>query len=444
MLPSEQDLRHIVLDLRQMKSFAQDPLVIERADGVWYWDTEGHKILDCLSGIFVANVGHNNRRIIEALKAQLDRLAFAPPLHATNLPALELAKLVAEVTPGDLDTVKLLSGGSEATEAAMKLARQYHRQTGNPAKYKVIARYLGYHGATMGALGATGTPARKTVFEPALEGFLHVPPPTCYRCPYGLTYSSCNLLCAHMFEQVIEGEGASTISAIILEPIGNTGGIITPPDEYLPIIRDACDRHNVLLIFDEIITGFGRTGNMFAAQTFGVTPDILCMGKGMSGGYAPLAALAYCDRVADAFWGEEGTEFAHGHTYGGNPISATAGLMSIREILDRNLCQRALEMGACLREELKRIEALGVVGEIRGKGLLLGIEFVQDPATRQQFDNRFGVAVGNRALRKGVLLRYDPHWLAFAPPLIIEREQLVHAVDLLGESILEELKERGR
>jgi len=438
------DLKHIVLDFKQMKHFAQEPLIIERADGVWYWDTQGRRILDGLSGVFTVTVGHNNRRVIEGLKQQLDTLAFAPPLHATNLPAIRLAKLIAEIAPGDLHTVKLLSGGSEATEAAMKLARQYHRQTGNPNKYKVVARYQGYHGATMGALGATGTKKRKWLFEPALEGFIHVPPPTCYRCPYGLDYPGCHILCAQMFDRMIDGEDARTVSAVILEPIGNTGGIVTPPPEYLPLVREICDRYNVLLIFDEIITGFGRTGQMFAAQTFGVTPDILCMGKGISSGYAPLAAVAFSDRVAAAFWGDEDDlAFAHGHTYGGNPLSSTAGLLSISEILERNLPARAFEMGAYLRERLQQVEALGVVGEIRGKGLLLGIEFVRNPATKEQFDRDFGVAVGKRALANGLLLRYDPHWIAIAPPLIIERSEIDLAVDILAESIRAELKERG-
>ncbi len=438
------DLKHLVLDFKQMKHFSQAPLVIERADGVWYWDSQGRRILDCLSGVFVVTVGHNNRRIIEGLKQQLDTLAFAPPLHATNRPAIELAGLISEIAPGDLHTVKLLSGGSEATEAAMKLARQYHRQTGNPQKYKVIARYQGYHGATMGALGATGTAKRKWLFEPALEGFIHVPSPTCYRCPYGLNYPECGILCAQMFERVIEGEDARSVSAVILEPIGNTGGIVTPPPEYLPLVRSICDRHQVLLIFDEIITGFGRTGKMFAAQTFGVTPDILCMGKGISSGYAPLAAVAFSDRVAAAFWGDDDDlAFAHGHTYGGNPLSSTAGLLSIREIIERDLPARAVELGAYLRERLKQVEDLGVVGEVRGKGLLLGIEFVRDRASKEQFEGAFGVAVGKRALANGLLLRYDPHWIAFAPPLIIERAEIDLAVDILADSIRAELKERG-
>ena len=441
---TEQDLKHIVLDFCQMRSFVRDPFIVDRADGVWYWDTEGRKILDCLSGIFVVNVGHNNRRVIEGIKAQLDRLAFAPPLHGTHAPAIDLGKLLAAITPGDLNTVKLLNTGSEAVEVALKLARQYHRQTGNPLKYKVIARYESYHGVTFGALGATGSRRRKAIFEPVLEGFLHVPPPTCYRCAYGLSYPACDVLCARMMGRVIEAEDPATVSALIVEPIGNTGGIVTPPPEYLPILRRICDENNVLLVFDEMITGFGRTGNMFAAHTFGVTPDILCMGKGMSSGYAPLSATAYCDRVAQAFWGDEGVEFSHGHTYAGNPISCMAGLLSIREIMERELCDRAGQMGAFLRQELERLRPLGVVGDIRGKGLLLGVEFVQDTATREPFDGRFGVSVGRRALKKGLLLRFDPRWIALAPPLIIEEPELRAAVDILGESIQDELRARGR
>src|SRR5208282_627778 len=278
---SPQHLKRLFLDFMQMKEFAEHPIIMKSASGVWYEDVAGKKYLDGLSGIFVVNAGHGNRRIIDAMKKQLDEITFAPPLYSTNLRALELAELISKLTPGDLHTVKLLSGGSEATETAMKLARQYHRQTGNPHKYKIISLYDGFHGTTMGALGASGTTKRKTAFEPFGSGYVHVFPPTCYRCPYGLKYPDCHILCARIVEDVIKKEDPSTVSALIVEPISNTGGIITPPDEYFKILREICDKYNVLLIFDEIITGFGRTGEMFAAQTFGTTPDIICLGKGM-------------------------------------------------------------------------------------------------------------------------------------------------------------------
>jgi len=369
-------LRHIVLDFQQMSEFVQQPLIMERADGVRYWDVDGKCYLDGLSGIFVVTVGHNNRRVIEAIKAQLDRMAFAPPLHGTNPAAVELAALIAQITPGDLNTVKLLDSGSEATEAAMKLARQYHRQTGHAGKFKVISRYHGYHGATLGALSATGTTKRRWMFEPLAPGFIHVQTAHCYRCPYGLSYPGCEVLCARIVSDVIRMEGPETVAALIVEPIGNTGGIITPPPEYFPILRQICDEFNVLLIFDEIITGFGRTGQMFAAHTFGVGPDILCMGKGITSGYAPLSAIAFSDRVAAAFWGpaEAGIEFSHGHTYGGNPVSSAAGLAAVREVIERDLPARARKLGAYLRERLEALARFGIVGEVRGKGLLLGVE----------------------------------------------------------------------
>ncbi|MDG6983843.1 MAG: aminotransferase class III-fold pyridoxal phosphate-dependent enzyme, partial [Nitrososphaerota archaeon] len=213
----------------QMKDFAKDPLVMKSAQGVWYEDVHGKRYLDGLSGVFVVNVGHGNRRVIDAMKQQLDELAFAPPLHATNMRAIELAALLAKVTPGDLHTFKLLSGGSEATESAMKLARQYHRQTGHPQKYKVVSRYEGYHGATLGALAASGVTKRRSTFEPLPGGYVHVFPPTCYRCPYGLKYPECGVLCASIVESVIKQEDPATVSSLIVEPIGNTGGIVTPP-----------------------------------------------------------------------------------------------------------------------------------------------------------------------------------------------------------------------
>lgn len=422
-----------------MKEFAKHPLIMKSAKGVWYEDVNGKKYLDGLSGIFVVNVGHGNERIIDAMKKQLEEFTFAPPLHSTNLRALELVKLISSLTPGDLHTVKLFSGGSEATEGAMKLARQYHKQTGNPQKYKVISRYQGFHGSTMGALGASGVTKRKTAFEPFGPGYVHVFPPTCYRCPYGLDYPECEVLCARIVEQVIKEEDPATVSAVIVEPIGNTGGIITPPDDYFRILREICDKYNVLLIFDEIITGFGRTGEMFAAQTFGTTPDIICMGKGMASGYSPIGGIAFSDRIADAFYGEEAeqVQFNHGHTFGGNPLSCAAAIANITEIRDRDLPRKAQEEGTRIIQRLGELDHLGVIGNVRGKGLLIGVELVRDKKTKEQFDDRlnFGIRVGKSALQNGLILRFDPNWMAFAPPLIIENEEVDTMMRIFAESL---------
>ena len=232
----------------------------------------------------------------------------------------------------------------------------------------------------------------------------------------------------------------------MVEPIGHTGGVIDPPEEYLPILREICDRHNILLIFDEIITGIGRTGQMFAAETFGVTPDVLCIAKGLSGGYAPLSAMICRKPIADAFWGPiaENPGFVEGHTFEGNPISCAAGIAVLREILERDLCGNARAQGARLRQRFEGLaEKYGVIGDIRGKGLFQAIEFVSDRATKERFPDAlaFGVRVGRRALEHGLLCRFDPHWIAFGPPLIVTAEQIDEMVAILDRSMGEILSE---
>jgi adenosylmethionine-8-amino-7-oxononanoate aminotransferase len=428
----------------QMAEWSKHPLIMARADGVHYWDVQGKRYLDALSGIYVVSVGHNNRRVIDAIHRQLDTLTFSPVMHGTNPVAVQLANLLAELAPGDLSAVKFQCGGAEVTEAAIKLARQYHKLTGSPGKYKVISRYLSWHGSTLGSLSASGLKSRKTVNEPLAPGFLHVFPPTCYRCPFGKSYPDCGLTCATLINDVIEMEDPTTVAAILVEPIGHTGGIIDPPEEYLPLLREYCNRHNILLIFDEIITGIGRTGKMFAAQTFGVTPDVLCIAKGLGGGYAPISAMICRREIADAFWGpiEDNPGFVEGHTFEGNPISCAAGLAVLQEIIERDLCANARTQGDRLRRHFERLaKKHGIIGDIRGKGLFLGIEFVRNPGTKERFPNdlAFGVRVGRRALENGLLTRFDPHWLAVGPPLVVTAEQIDEMAAILDRSLGEVL-----
>jgi adenosylmethionine-8-amino-7-oxononanoate aminotransferase len=433
----EQFLRQIFVR-DQMAEWSKQPLVMARADGVHYWDVSGKRYLDALSGIYVVSVGHNNRRVIEAIRKQLDILHFSPVMHGTNPVAVQLANLLAELAPQDLNTVKFQCGGSEVTEAAIKLARQYHKLTGAPGKYKIISRYHSWHGSTMGSLSASGLKSRKTVNEPLAPGFVHVFPPTCYRCPFGKTYPDCGITCATLINDVVDMEDPATVAAIMVEPIGHTGGIIDPPEEYLPLLREYCDRHNILLIFDEIITGIGRTGEMFAAETFGVTPDVLCVGKGLGGGYVPLSAMICRKSIMEAFWGPlaENPGFVEGHTNEGNPISCAAGLAVLGEIIERDLCRNARTQGQRLRTGFQRLaEKHGVIGDIRGKGLLQGIEFVRNRATKERFADPIGVKIGRRALDNGLLCRFDPHWLAFGPSLISTAEQIDEMIAILDRSM---------
>jgi len=440
-------VHHIILDLRQMKSFCADPLIIERARGIYLYDGDGRRYIDGISGIFVVNIGHGNETVIEAIRRQQERVSFVAPLHAVADISVRYAQRLAALTPGELNTIKLLCGGSEATETATKFVRQYHRQSGNPGKYKFISVYKGFHGATLGAMSASGLGGpRKSVFGPFLEGYVHIPPTHCFRCPYGLAYPGCDCLCARMLEYTIEREGADSVAAFMIEPISNTGGIAVPPPEYYPLIRDICSRHNVLLIFDEIITGMGRTGNWFAAGTFGTTPDLLCMGKGMSSGYAPLAGVAIRDDLFySAFWGEDDANihFAHGHTYAGNPISAAAGLAVIEVIEKENLLANGQRTGQHIAERLrKEVAELGILGEVRGKGCLVGVEFVADMATHRPFpaEYKFGKRVERRLLAAGLILRCDPDWIALAPPLITTLAQADEMVDLLVSCLRDELR----
>jgi adenosylmethionine-8-amino-7-oxononanoate aminotransferase len=438
-------LRHIFIR-DQMAEWSKTPLLMARAEGVHYWDVNGKRYLDGLSGIYVVAIGHGNRRVIDAIRQQLETLHFSPPMHGSNPWAVQLANLLAELAPGDLSAVKFQCGGSEVTEAAIKLARQYHKLTGNPGKYKVISRYQSWHGSTMASLSASGLKSRKTVNEPLAPGFLHVFPPTCYRCPFGKQHPECGITCATIVGDVIDMEDPATVAAVIVEPIGHTGGVIDPPEEYLPLLREICDRHNVLLIFDEIITGIGRTGRMFAAETFGVLPDVICLGKGLSGGYAPLSAMICRKPVADTFWGPvaQNPGFVEGHTFEGNPVSCAAGIAVLREIVERDLCGNARTQGARLRAGLDALaRKYDVIGDVRGKGLFQAIEFVRDRRTKERFalEPGFGVRVGRRALANGLLCRFDPHWMAFGPPLVATAEHIDELLAVLERSLVEVLAE---
>ena len=435
-------IKHTFIDYQQTAEFLKTPLIFEKAEGLYYWDIEGKRYFDAIGGIFAAVLGHRHPRVMEAIRRQLDRMTFAPPLHGIADVTLDFIERVGSVTPGSLKYVKPFSGGSESVESAMKFARQYFKQTGHPGKYKVVSRYHGYHGGTFGAMSASGTGPRKTRFEPQMGGFLKIFPPTHYRDRFA-SWEECNRFSARMLEDVIIHEDPETVAVFIVEPIGNTGGIITPTPEYFRIIREICDRHNVLLIFDEVITGFGRTGNMFAAQTFKVTPDIICSGKGLSSGSIPLGAMIARTDMAGAFWGKgtNNVHFAHGHTFAGNPLACAAGSAVIDELVEKNLPARATRLGAYLKTRLEKLKRYGVVREVRGKGLLLGVELVENTKTMKPFprDRKLGTALKATALANGLIMRIDSDWFAVAPALISEKTDIDEMCELIDKSLRQAL-----
>ncbi|MEO7651002.1 MAG: aspartate aminotransferase family protein [Bryobacteraceae bacterium] len=436
----EQLLRRTFIDYKPTSEFLEHPLVIERASGLYYWDTEGNRYFDAISGIFVAILGHGHPRVMDAIRRQMERATFVPPLHSISDVTLDFIEKVGAVAPGDLNYVKPFSGGSESVESAMKFLRQYYKQTGHPGKYKFVSRYLGYHGGTFGAMAASGTGPRKSKFEPQMGGFPKVFPPNHYRDRFS-TWEEANRFAAQSFEDVIVHEDPATVAGVIVEPIGNTGGIITPTQEYFRILREICDRHNVALIFDEVITGFAKTGRMFAAQTYDVTPDIICTGKGISGGAIPLGAMIAREDMAEAFLGapKDNRNFSHGHTFAGNPLACAVGIAVIDEILEQDLCAKAERLGNYLAARLESLKKLGVVREIRGKGVLRGVELVKDTRTMQPFPE-LGTALKKTSLENGIILRVDPSWFAVCPPLIAEEADLDEMCALVEKSLREALE----
>jgi adenosylmethionine-8-amino-7-oxononanoate aminotransferase len=442
----------LMVDFQQMAAFVEDPLVLDRGEGCWVWDVQGRRYFDGLSGVMVANYGHGNRRIIDAVVEQLHRLAFAAPTLATNTRAIELVGRLGELLPG-FSTFKLLSGGSEVTEAAIKLARQYHKQTGHPSKHKVLSLYRAYHGATLGALSATGHPAMRTPYEPLLPGFLHVLPPDPLHPPYGASPEDVGRVCAKVIDDTIRMEGPESVAVVMVEPVMQSAGVLIPPPDFLPALREICTRHNVLLIYDEIITGCGRTGKLFAFQHWPpAEPDLLCLGKGLTGGYAPLACVALRPQVADAFWGPEeaGVQFHSGHTYGGNPVACAAGVAALALLVEDHLTERAARLGVSLLRGLEELRARWPehVANVRGIGLLAVLEYAgADPAKSgvgQGASDAFGYRVAAVARNKGLLFRRGATLSILGPPLVASEDEIGWVLETLAGAIGEVVDEEAR
>jgi len=364
----------------------RDIPVIDRGEGVYVYDTDGKRYLDGLSGLFVVQVGHGRVELAEAAAKQASKLAYFPQWGYAHTPGVELADRIAQLAPADLNRVFFTTGGSEAVEASWKLARQYFKVTGEPARYKVISRNIAYHGTTLGALSITGIPAARQPFEPLVPGARKVQNTNRYRCPDCAQLDACTLRCADDIARQIEYEGPETVAAVFLEPVQNSGGCFPPPPGYFERAREICDNYGVLLVSDEVICAFGRLGEMFACDRYGFLPDIITCAKGMTSGYSPIGAMIASDRLMEPFL-KGATTFAHGVTFGGHPVSSAVALANLDLLENEKIIANVRENEAVFRSTLDKLSDIPIVGEIRGAGYFYGIELVRDRETRESFDH---------------------------------------------------------
>jgi adenosylmethionine-8-amino-7-oxononanoate aminotransferase len=409
-------------------------LEVDHGEGIYLYDTDGNQYIDACSGAAVSNLGHGHPVIIEAMVEQARKVAFSHLSRWTSRPIQELGDLTADLAPGSLNKLYLVSGGSEATESALKMARQYYvERDGQSSKYRIISRWKSFHGNTIGALSMTGDKRRKK-YTPLLLNFPHIAPAYCYRCPFGKCQDTCQVDCALDLERALKMEGPEYVAAFIAEPVGGAAcGAIVPHKDYFKLIRQICDHYDILLIDDEVMAGFGRTGTMFSIDDFGVIPDMICAAKGMSAGYSPLGAVIAKEEIFDAFKKGSGI-FVHGHTYGGNPLSAAVALAVVKTLVADNIVENSRTVGAYLLTELQEnLLPFSYVGDVRGKGLMLGVEIVKDKTTKEPYPVKLGMAekLTVTLVKHGVIVYpgtgnadgENGDQFLLAPPLIITKDQ---------------------
>ena len=433
------------------QSRSRRPLVA-RAEGIYFWDRDGRRYIDGSSGAMVANIGHGNPRVLAAMRRQMEETTFAYRLHFENEAAETLARRIADRAPPGLDRVFFVSGGSEAVESCLKLARQHALATGQAGRYKIISRYPSYHGATLGALAITGYTPMTAPFAPMMQEMPKIPAPICYLDQDELDWEARGLRYAEMLRQEIRRQGAETVLAFIMEPVGGAStGALVAPDGYYARIREICDEYGILLILDEVMSGVGRTGRFLAAEHWNLRPDIVALSKGFAAGYAPLGAMVADRRLVEPVLDAGG--FIHGYTYAGNPLACAAGLAVLEEIESRDLMSNAARMGGLLKRGLEDLMArFPCVGDVRGLGLLLAFELVADRATMQPLPAELnahsrlvdiayarGLIIYSRRTRGGL---EGDHFMV-CPPMIVDEAQIAEILALLSDSLAAFAAEAG-
>ena len=426
--------------------------LVDRAEGIYLWTQDGRRFIDGSSGPVAVNLGYGNRNVLDAMQRQMAKTTFAYRLHFENEPAEELARDLAGRMPGDLDRIFFVSGGSEAVETCIKLARQWAVATGQPKRWKVISRMPSYHGGTLGALSVTGDALLTGHFEAQLRAMPTVPAPTAYRDRDNFSMEERGVRYADMLEEKILTEGPESVVAFIMEPIGGAAtNALVAPDSYYPRIREICDRYGILLIHDEVMSGVARTGRFLGGDHWNCTPDIISLSKGIGSGYVPLGAMAAPQRIVNPVLDMGG--FAHGHTYAGNPLACAAGLAVLGEVDRLKLTENAATRGEDLLDGLRGLQRrFPFIGDVRGKGLMTAIEFVADPVTMENLppEVNIGQRVLDLAYERGLIVYFrrvkggvQGDCVMVAPPLIVTRDEVGEIVSILGDAVEAAAREFG-
>jgi adenosylmethionine-8-amino-7-oxononanoate aminotransferase len=439
--------RHLWMHFTRLSAYDDHEIpIIVRGEGCYVYDDHGNRYLDGLSSLFCVNIGHGRADIAQAGADQAKELGFFTNWSYAHPRAIELAARVASLAPGDLNRVFLTSGGSEAVESALKLARQYFHIMGKPSKHKVIAREIAYHGTTLGALSATGITSLREPFEPLTPGGCHVPNTNTYRLPYAMTEADL----AETIAARIEFEGPDTVSAVILEPVQNAGGCFTPPEGYFDRVREICNEYDVLMISDEVICAWGRLGEWFGAKRFDYQPDIITTAKGLTSAYAPMGAVIVSDRVAEPFL-EGANSFMHGFTFAGHPICSAVALANLDAIEREGILENVRTNESGLRGMLDSLRDIPIVGDVRGAGYFQAIELVKDQSTKESFsdeeaDTLLRGFLSGELYRRGLICRADDRGdpvIQLSPPLIAGPKQFEEIEGIL-RPVLTEAGERMR
>ncbi|MQA00069.1 MAG: aminotransferase class III-fold pyridoxal phosphate-dependent enzyme [Dehalococcoidia bacterium] len=437
----DRGLRHLWIHTQQQDDLARDDqfLVIESGEGIYLRDTQGRRYIDGMSGLWVVAAGHGRTELAEVVRRQTEQLAYANPFAYASAPAVDLATKLADIAPPSISKAFFVNSGSDAVETAIRMAKQWHYNRGDAKRFKVISRFGSYHGMTQGALSVNmANGLNRAPFEPLMPGSLHVPNVMCDRCPYEKTYPECDVFCARTIEDTIKAEQPETIAAIIAEPISTSNGCYAPPPEYWQTLREICDRHGILLIADEVIDAFGRTGRWFGIDHYApVEPDFMTVAKGLTSGYAPLAAVLTSERVADGFRGGPKEAFVGGITFGAHPVACAVALANVEIIERERLVENAERTGAYLGAQLKELQSRHrVVSDTRGIGLMHTLEMKRDPETGEEFRPEDGLRERMPVLlrEQGILSRAAAS-IAIAPPLVINREEIDELVDGLDRAI---------